>query len=339
MNEPASPDPAVVLDLLEAFRRSKTMFAAVSLGVFDALQPGPRTLQDLAAELKANTDALQRLLDACVGLQLLSRSGTHYANTPEAAAFLAKASPRRLTGYINYSNDVMWRLWSHLEDAVREGTHRWQQAYGWDGPIFSHFFRTDEARREFLMGMHGFGLISSPYVVEAFNLEQFTRLVDLGGATGHLVIAACERYPKLCGVVFDLPDAMPLAREIVGASSVADRIDFVAGDFFVDPLPRGDLYALGRILHDWTEAKVLALLGRIHDALPAGGAVLIAEKLLNDERSGPRWAQMQSLNMLTCTEGKERTLAEYRAILTQAGFRTIEGCVTSSPLDAVLAVK
>jgi acetylserotonin N-methyltransferase len=336
---PASPDPAVVLDLLEAFRRSKTMFAAVSLGVFDALQHGPRTLTDLAVELKADADALQRLLEACVGLQLLQRTGADYANTPAAAAYLTQSSPRRLTGYIKYSNDVMWRLWTHLEDAVREGTHRWQQAYGWDGPIFSHFFRTDAARREFLMGMHGFGLISSPHVVGAFNLDRFTRLVDLGGATGHLAIAACERYPNLRGVVFDLPDAMPLAREIVGESAVADRIDVVAGDFFVEPLPPGDVYALGRILHDWTEAKILALLRRIHDALPAGGAVLIAEKLLNDERNGPRWAQMQSLNMLTCTEGKERTLGEYAALLEHCGFRNVEGRVTSSPLDAVLAVK
>jgi len=339
MNEASHPDPAVVLDLLEAFRRSKTMFAAVSLGVFDALQPGPRALADLAADLPADADALQRLLDACVGLQLLERSGPNYANTPTAAAFLTKTSPRRLTGYINYSNDVMWRLWTHLEDAVREGTHRWQQAYGWDGPIFSHFFRTDEARREFLMGMHGFGLISSPQVVGAFSLGQFTRLVDLGGATGHLAIAACERYPGLRGIVFDLADAVPLAREMVAASSVADRIDVVAGDFFVDPLPPGDVYALGRILHDWTEAKILTLLRRIHAALPVGGAVLVAEKLLNDERSGPRWAQMQSLNMLTCTEGKERTLGEYKALLERAGFSSIEGRVTSSPLDAVLAVK
>jgi acetylserotonin N-methyltransferase len=339
MSDLTTPDPTVVLDLLEAFRRSKTMFAAVSLGVFDALHARPRSLADLAADLRADADALQRLLDACVGLQLLERSGPNYSNTPTAAAFLTQTSPRRLTGYINYSNDVMWRLWTHLEDAVREGTHRWQQAYGWDGPIFSHFFRTDEAKREFLMGMHGFGLISSPHVIGAFNLEPFTRLVDLGGATGHLAIAACERYPKLRGVVFDLPDAMPLAREIVAASAVADRIDIIAGDFFVDPLPPGDVYTLGRILHDWTEAKILALLRRIHDALPVGGAVLIAEKLLNDDCSGPRWAQMQSLNMLTCTEGKERTLGEYRALLEQSGFRNIEGRVTSSPLDAVRAIK
>jgi acetylserotonin N-methyltransferase len=334
-----TPDPSVVLELLVAFRRSKTMFAAVSLGVFDTLAGGPKLLSQLAAELKANADALERLLDACVGLGLLVKSAGAYENTPAAAAYLVETSPLRLTGYLNYSNDVMWRLWSHLEDAVREGTHRWPQAYGWEGPIFSHFYKTEAKKREFLMGMHGFGLISSPHVVGAFDLSRYSRLVDLGGATGHLAIAACRRYPNLRGFVFDLPEALPLAREIVDESGLGDRIELVAGDFFSDPLPAGDVYALGRILHDWTEEKVLRLLGRIHDALPTGGSVLIAEKLLLEDKSGPIWAQMQSLNMLTCTEGKERTLGEYEALLKQVGFQNVAGCRTTAPLDAVLAIK
>ncbi len=340
MNDPTSAvDPGLVLDLLEAFRRSKTMFAAVELGVFDALEAGPKSLGELAGAIGASTDGLERLVDACVGLRLLDWADGRYANAPAAATYLTKSSPRRLTGYIRYSNDAMWKLWANLEDAVREGTHRWKQTYGWDGPIFSHFFRTEEAKREFLMGMHGFGLISSPHVVAAFDLGRFERLVDLGGATGHLVIAACERYQDLRGVIFDLPDALPLASEIVAASSVADRIEIVGGDFFVDSLPEGDLYSLGRILHDWTEEKCVALLGRIYERLPAGGAVLIAEKLLLDDKSGPRWAQMQSLNMLTCTEGKERTLSEYVGLLRGVGFKDVEGRRTDAPLDAVLARK
>ncbi|CAN5152681.1 class I SAM-dependent methyltransferase [soil metagenome] len=333
------PDPTVVLDLLEAFRRSKVMFTAVSLGVFDALESGPKKLPMLATELKASEDGLERLLDACVNLQLLGRGADGYANLPVAKTYLTKSSPNRLTGYIGYSNDVMWKLWGNLGDAVREGTHRWNQTYGLDGPIFSHFFRDEAAKREFLMGMHGYGLISSPQVVGAFDLQRFRKLVDLGGATGHLAIAACSRYPNLRGVVFDLPEAIPLAREIVGASSVSDRIEFVGGDFFEGTLPEGDLIAVGRILHDWSEPKIHKLLARIYEHLPIGGALLIAEKLLDEDKKGPRWAQLQSLNMLSCTEGKERTLSEYEALLKQAGFKEVSGCRTNSPLDAVLAIK
>jgi acetylserotonin N-methyltransferase len=333
------PDPGVILDLMEAFRRSKTMFAAVSLGIFDALAAGPRTAASLAGELAADADALARLLNACVGLELLAREGDRYANTPAASAYLCRTSPDRVTGYLSFSNDVMWKLWTNLEDAVREGGHRWKQVYGWEGPIFSHFFRTEETRREFLMGMHGYGLISSPHVVAAFDLSRFRTLVDLGGATGHLAIAACERYAHLRAVVFDLPEAAPLARQIVGASRVAERIEVAEGDFFAHPLPSGDLVALGRVLHDWTEEKVLRLLARVHEHLPVGGGVLIVEKLLAEDKSGPRWALMQDLNMLTCTEGKERTLGEYEALLKRAGFIDVLGCRTPAPLDAVLGTK
>jgi acetylserotonin N-methyltransferase len=338
-NNPSLPDPSVVLDLIEAFRRSKAMFAAVSLGLFDAVGAGPRTAATLADELHLNPDALERLLDACVGLRLLAKDGGQYANTPVATTFLCRSSPGRLTGYIHYSNTFLWKLWANLEEAVREGSNRWQQTFGWEGPIFDSFFRTEEAKREFLIGMHGFGLLSSPPVVAAFDLSRFHCLVDLGGATGHLPIAACQRYPGLRALVFDLPVAVPLARELIAASSVADRIDVAAGDFFVDPLPEGDLFALGRILHDWSERKIRTLLQKIYQRLPAGGGLLIAEKLLAEDKTGPNGALFQSLNMLICTEGKERTLGEYESLLKQAGFTEVEGRRTQAPLDAVLAIK
>jgi acetylserotonin O-methyltransferase len=333
------PDPTPILDLSEAFRTSKIMFAAIGLGVFDLLEKAPATVEALARDLGMNRDALERLLNACVGLGLLARTDSNFVNTPAATAYLCRQSPRRLTGYINYSNTILWKLWAHLEDAVREGKHRWKQAFGQEGPIFSALFRTEEDKREFLLGMHGFGLISSPAVVAAFDLSRFRRLVDLGGATGHLAVAACRHYPSLRAAVFDLPGVVPMAREQVQASPVAGRIEVLAGDFFQDPLPEADLYALGRIVHDWSEDKIAALLRKIHERLPPGGAVLIAEKLLTDDKTGPRWAVLQSVNMLLCTEGKERTVAEYTSLLQAAGFRQIEARRINSPLDVVLAVK
>src|SRR5437016_4456634 len=133
-----------VLELIAAFRRSKTMFAAVKLGIFEGKRP-------------ADCKELGRLLEACAALGLLERRGDAFVNTPEADKYLRAGSADSLVGYIDYSNHVLYPMWGHLEDAVREGTHRWKQTFDLDGPIFSHFFRTDEAMREFLMGMHGFG--------------------------------------------------------------------------------------------------------------------------------------------------------------------------------------
>lgn len=330
------PDPAPVLDLLSAFRRSQVLFAAVELGVFDKLAAGPKPLAELAGGL--NADALERLLGACVSLGLLKRDHGRFANTPAAQAYLTADSPRRLLGYLGYSDRVLWQMWDHLPDAVREGTHRWKQTFDADGPIFDAFYRTPEQKREFLLGMHGYGLISSPAVVNAVDLSGYRTFVDLGGATGHLTVAACRRWPNLRGVVFDLPAAVPLATEMI-PGDVAGRVEVVAGDFFADPLPAGDVYALGRILHDWTEAKIHTLLAKIVAALPAGGAILLAEKLLDDDKAGPDWAVLQSLNMLVCTEGKERTLGEYAALLERHGFTDVQAVRTGAPCDAVLAVK
>lgn len=334
------PDSSSILDLIDGFRRSKAMFAAVSLGIFDTLESAPANAETLASVLKVAREPLERLLDACIGLKLLRRDEALYANEPVASSFLCRASEHALVGYILYSNDVLFPLWNHLEDAIREGTPRWEQEFGSKATIFDHFFRTQEAKRTFLQGMHGFGLLSSPKVVEAFDLSRFRRMVDLGGATGHLAIAACECYPQLHAVVFDLPEVIETARDYINKSgSLSERVSVMAGNFFHDELPEADLVAVGRILHDWSDVKVRQLLAKIFLRLPTGGAVLIAEKLLDEKKTGPSPALLQSLNMLVCTEGKERTLGEYRQLLEDAGFEKVGGRVTGAYLDAVIATK
>lgn len=333
------PRPEPIIDLMEAFRWSKVMFAAVSLGVFDALAERPATSSGLSRQLNTNAEALERLLNACVGLQLLERRDIAFVNTPLADRYLVRSSPDSLTGYIRYSDDALYPMWAHLDDAVREATPRWRQTFGWSGSIFDNFFQTEERKREFLMGMHGLGMWASPAVVRALDLSRFQILADLGAATGHLAVAACEAWPQLRGIVCDLPEVLPFASEQIAKSAARDRISVVAADFFHDDLPAADLYALGRILHDWQESRIEILLKKIFNALPAGGALLIAERLLDEDRSGPLGALMQSLNMLVCTEGTERTLSEYESLLKRAGFTKVRGERTGRYLDAVLAEK
>jgi acetylserotonin N-methyltransferase len=332
-------DPAPVLELIDAFRRSKTMFAAVGFGVFDRLEETPASASTLARELGADEDALERLLDACVGLGLLQKSGTEYSNQPVATTYLRRSSPETMAGYLLYSNNALFRMWANLEDAIREGSNRWRQTFGLEAPLFHHFFKSEDAKRDFLMGMHGFGRLSSPRVVAAFDLGRFRRLVDLGGATGHLAVAACDRYPHLHAAVLDLPAVIEVSNEYVSRAVCRDRIELIAGDFFADPLPEADLFSCGRILHDWSEDKIRKLLAKAFHRLPSAGALLIAERILDENKRGPLGAQLQSLNMLVCTEGKERTLAEYTALLRQAGFAEVQGRKTGAPLDAILAVK
>ncbi|HYM12046.1 MAG TPA: class I SAM-dependent methyltransferase [Bryobacterales bacterium] len=332
-------DAQPVLDLIEAFRRSKVMFTAVSLGLFDRLEKSPADAAELAREQNLDANALERLLDACVALGLLERAGDRCRNLPVASRYLRRESPDTLTGYILYSDRILYPIWGHLEDAVREGTHRWEQTFGGKAGIFDELFSTEDSKLTFLAGMHGMGLLSSPAVIAALDLSRFSHLCDLGGATGHLAIEACRHYPKLRATIFDLPGVAAVAQQYIEAAALAGRMDTCNGDFFSDPLPEADLYSLGRILHDWSEPKIVTLLERIYRQLPPAGGLLVAEKILYPRKDGPASANLQSLNMLVVTEGKERTAAEYEALLRRAGFREFHARSTGRHLDAMLAIK
>jgi acetylserotonin N-methyltransferase len=339
MSDSAPADVARVLGLINAFRHSKAMFTAASLGVFDALETSPMNAPQLATRLGTHAGALERLLNACAYLGLVEKKDGIYRNTPNASRYLVSASPDTLSGYVVYSDQSLYPLWGNLADAIREGSNRWQQTFGDREALFDQFFRDEQAKRSFLQGMHGLGQLTSRALVRAFDFSRFRQWVDLGGATGHLCIAACEAYPELDATVFDLPAVEEVARQYLAASLVSDRLHFVAGDFFKDELPPADLYSLGRILHDWGPEKIARLLTRICRALPQGGALLVGEAVLDDDHTGPEYAVMQSLNMLVCTEGRERSHAEYRELLLKAGFAIVELRRTGTALDAILALK
>jgi acetylserotonin O-methyltransferase len=334
-----TPDTSVVLELVQAFRRSKAMFTAVQLGIFDQLAAASQSAQQLAASLNLNEGALKRLLDGCVSLTLLEHEGDLYRNSPTAARFLVSNSPATLAGYVRYSDQSLYKLWDGLGDAVREGTNRWAATFGGRASLFDHYFRDESSTRSFLTGMHGFGQTTSDLIVRAVDLSHFKHLVDLGGATGHLAMAACVAYPDLQATVLDLPPVEKFALEHIAQSPVAHRVSFAGADFFADELPAADLYCLGRILHDWDDPKINILLTKIFAKLPTAGGLLITETLLNEDRSGPLYSLMQDLNMLVCTDGKERTESEYSALLKAAGFATVKFHRTGGLVDAILAIK
>lgn len=332
-------DPGRILDLVDGFRVSKVLFAAVELGLFDGARPPGA--------------AAARLLDACVSLELLEKRGTEYVNTPLADAYLRSSSPLTLAGHVRFTNRALYRRWARLEDAVlaheparhsvlRAALRRLvdssrrplRHLRPWLGRAAKRLVAPAPINEAFVASMHGRGLLTSQHVVAAFDLSRFSRLVDLGGSSGHLALAACERHPALRACVFDRPAVIAVAREIVGA-----RAELVAGDFFRDPLPPADLYALGKVLHNCDDDRASVLLARIHAALPERGGLLIAERLLDEGGLGPRHVLLSSLNMLLTTGGRERTCSEYRALLAAAGFREIEHRTTGAHLDAILAVK
>jgi SAM-dependent methyltransferase len=146
-------------------------------------------------------------------------------------------------------------------------------------------------------------------------------LLDVGGGTGIYAIACVQQNPNLRAVVWDRPEVLKVARELVEAYGVADRVELAPGDMFADPLPAGvDVVLLSNILHDWDVPECRVLLKRCGDALPPGGRVLIHDVFLDDDLGGPLPVALYSTALFTLTEGRAYSAAEYRGWLREAGL-------------------
>ncbi|XP_072301175.1 acetylserotonin O-methyltransferase [Eucyclogobius newberryi] len=337
--------PRKILQHMEGFLISKTVFTACELGVFDALHEAQRPLmaEELSAALGVSLDGMERLLAACTGLELLT---THqqqdravYSNTEEARVYLTRSSPVSLYHSIQYSSKTIYLCWNYLTDAIREGKNQYEKAFGVNSrDLFEALYRSDEEMVKFMQLMNSIWNICGKDVVTAFDLSPFKVICDLGGCSGALAKHCTSAYPQCTVMIFDLPKVVHTSREHF-VTAAQSRIGFHEGDFFKDPIPKADLYILARILHDWTDPCCVELLSRVYKACNPGGAVLLVEALLFEDGSGPLTAQLYSLNMLVQTEGRERTAAQYAALLTASGFTSVQHRFTGKTYDAVLGRK
>ncbi|XP_034042122.1 acetylserotonin O-methyltransferase [Thalassophryne amazonica] len=341
----ASAYPKKILEYMEGFLISKALFTSCELGVFDVLLSAERPLsaEEICQAVGASLDGTQRLLAACTGLQLLSAHHSNgrmfYSNTEQASVYLTRCSPLSLYHSIQYTSKSIYLCWHYLTDAIREGRNQYEKAFGVSSEdLFKALYRSDEEVVKFMHLMNSIWNICGRDVITAFDLSPFKVICDLGGCSGALAKHCTSAYPECTVTIFDLPKVVHTSREYF-VTEPNSRINFHEGDFFKDLLPEADLYILARIVHDWTDQCCIELLSRVHKACKPGGAVLLVEALLHEDGSGPLTVQLYSLNMLVQTEGRERTAAQYAALLAAAGFTDIHHRLTGKIYDAVLGHK
>ncbi|XP_030641764.1 putative bifunctional dTTP/UTP pyrophosphatase/methyltransferase protein [Chanos chanos] len=334
--------PHGILDLLDGFKASKTLFAASKLKVFDVLKnPEGLTVEEVAKQIKASTLGTERLLEAAVSLGLLDsvKQGDTvvYKNTEQASQFLVSDSPLSLHGYILHCNDLVWPLFTHLESAVREGTNQYEKAFGKKSENLCQdaYANKEEVQLKFMNAMHNIAKVTGKDVATAFDLSGFKTACDVGGCTGAMASEFTKAHPGLSVTVFDLPPVIEM-RSHFQPKEPDDHVSYVAGDFFKDDLPKADLYILARILHDWSDEKVHMLLSKISKACTPGCGVLVSEILLDQERRKPSRALLQALSM---TEGRQRSATEYSNLLQEHGFKPVHIKYTDNLLDAMLFMK
>lgn len=313
-----------LLELTSGFMSFKTFAAALDLEIFTRLAGGRQlTAEEFAAEAGLAPRPARVLLAACASLGLLGKSGDRYANSELAEEFLVIGKPQYFGGFVRFYDRQLYPAWHRVLEAIRSNT-----PVAWDPDAQDMAFSAaDDAMTElFWEAMHALAGSTARALAGVYDFGPHRRLLDVGGGSGGFPVELCQRFPELSGVVYELPHVCPIAAGKIAAAGLASRIGTVAGDFRSDPaLPSGfDVALLSQILHCQGEDANRALLDKVHAALTPGGAVLICELLLNEERTGPRAAALMGMNMLVGHFGGQNyTESEYRCWLEGAGFTDV----------------
>jgi SAM-dependent methyltransferase len=330
--------PGPIMELGLAFWGSKTLLSAVELGVFSELADGPVSADELASRLALHPRSSRDFLDALVALGMLTRDGDVYANTAETDLFLDRGKPSYVGGMLEMANARLYPYWGWLTDALKTGQPQNEARSG--GDFFAALYADPDRLAQFLHAMTGISAGASIAIANTFPFARYRSVLDLGCAEGGLLVTLAHTHQHLIGTGFDLPAAQPAFQRYVATAGLQDRVTFAGGDFFSDPLPSADVITLGHILHDWGLTEKQQLLARVYDALPAGGAVIVFESIIDDGRSQNAFGLLMSLNMLIETPaGFDYTGADCQAWMHEAGFTETYVEHLAGPDSMVVGIK
>ncbi len=321
-----------------AFWSSKALLSAVELEVFTELARRPEDGEALQRRLGLHPRGARDFLDALVALGFLQRENGVYRNSPEADLFLDKRKASYMGGLLEMANHRLYPFWAHLTEALRTGEPQNESKH--EADVFGALYADPARLREFLKAMSGVSRAANRTIAAQFPWKDYQTFVDLGTAQGDLPAQIALQNPHLNGIGFDLPQVEPVFEDYIASLGLSDRVHFVGGDFFKDALPSADVILMGHILHDWDLPRKRALLVKAHAALPQGGAVIVYDALIDDDRRERAFGLLMSLNMLVETPGGfDYTGADCQGWMRDAGFRETRVEHLLGPNYVVIGIK
>ena len=310
--------------------------AAVNNKVFDTLQSGPQTLEQISKETGGSARGLRAIMDALVGLELLKKDRqSKYSLTPESEAFLISENPGTLAGFFGSILPVMASRWLRLTDIVREGQPAVAVNQETEGTeFFSQLVET-------IIPMSYPGAQKLADHLKVANSKEQVRVIDLAAGSGIWGIAVAQKSPRVRVTAVDWAGMIPTTKRITGKFGVRDRFDFIEGDLAEANFASGhDVATLGHILHSEGEQRGRQLLQKVFRALKSGGTIAVAEWLVDDKRSKPLHSLMFAVQMLVNTEmGDTFSFNEIKKWLEDAGFKKVRTLDAPGPSPLILATK
>lgn len=316
----AGPTPDGIMQLGMGFWGSKALLSAVELGLFSELASAEALDADALRErLGLRPRSARDFFDALVALGMLDREDERYCNTPATELFLDRAKPSYVGGILEMANARLFGFWNSLTEGLRTGAPQNEAKTG--GNFFEVIYADPGKLREFAKAMSGISAGTAHALAGAFPWERYQTMIDVGCAEGCVPVQVARAHEHITGGGFDLPAVGPLFDDYVATAGLGDRLRFRPGDFFTDPLPGADVLILGHILHDWDADEKRTLLEKAHAALPDGGALIVYEAIIDDDRRANAFGLLMSLNMLIETPGGfDYTGADCQGWMREVGF-------------------
>jgi hypothetical protein len=322
-----------------AFWASKTLLSAIEMGVFTELAKRPEDLAKLTARLGLHPRSSRDFLDALVALGFLERRDGKYSNAPSTDFFLDKNKPSYVGGILEMANRRLFGFWNNLTIALRTGQPQNEAANG-ATDVFATLYADPERLKGFLRAMTGISHGANLAIASECQWSKYKSAVDVGTAQGDLIVQVSLANPHLSGIGFDLAEVAPVFEDYVATNGVSSRVQFRAGSFFQDPLPKADVVMMGHILHDWNLDEKKMLIRKAYEAIPEGGALIVYDSIIDDDRSKNAFGLMMSLNMLIESPGGfDYTGADCIGWMKEAGFRQTRVEHLVGPDSMVVGIK
>jgi hypothetical protein len=317
----SEPRPDHILEVGLAFWASKVLLSAVEMDLFTELAKHPEDLPTLQGRLGLHPRSAHDFLDALVALKFLDRREGRYYNTPSSDMFLDRRKPSYIGGLLEMANHRLYPFWGQLTTALRTGLPQNEVKLGTKNP-FEAIYSEPARLREFLKAMTGISHAANMAIAHKLPWSKYRTAVDVGTAQGDLITQVALANPHIEGTGFDLPEVGAIFEEYVEMQGLSGRVQFVPGSFMDQPLPKADVVMMGHILHDWGLDTKRMLVRKAYEALPDGGAYIVYESIIDDERSSNVFGLLMSLNMLIeTTDGFDYTASDCAGWMKEAGFR------------------
>jgi C-methyltransferase len=329
------PAPVALSELVVGAWVAQAVQTAAELGIADALADGPLSIDELALRVEADSDALERLLRALMtrGVFRRRRDG-RYDLTPLAATLRSDASASMAGGARFYGSPQHREHWSLLVDSIRTGRPSVPTLRGQE--FFDYLAGEPDLARLFDQAMTSVSELALGPIVAGYDFSGYSTIVDVGGGHGRLLAAILAATPAAQGVLYDRPQVVAEAPNLLQQHGIDARVRLESGSFFERIPTGGDVYVLKMIIHDWPDEQAVTILRNVRDAAGPQGTVLLVEQVIpthNREFLG-KWADLE---MLLCLAARERTAAEYRDLLGRAGLQLTRVVQTASPFSFVEA--